>query len=197
MERKVVPFKITSTLSSSLLSRLNEAAEFHGIEDLRPFSTEKIVVAEWVQLKCRYGCTRYNRSWCCPPATPTPEKIRQILSEYSVALLLQSTHYLPHYYNDDSRKRTSLVRCWKGTVSLERMLFLEGYHKAFSLVGESCSLRRKCEYPENCRFPQEKRPSLESVSIDVIGTLRRLGIIPELVNDVKKPFKYYAVILVT
>jgi predicted metal-binding protein len=77
------------------------------------------------------------------------------------------------------------------------MLFLEGYHKAFSLVGESCSLRRKCEYPENCRFPQEKRPSLESVSIDVIGTLRRLGIIPELVNDVKKPFKYYAVILVT
>jgi len=196
MERKVISFKSANLLPQALLTRFREAAELYGIEDVRPFSPEDIVIADWVHLKCRYGCTLYNRSWCCPPATPTPEKVREILSEYSVALLLQSTHNLPSFYKDDGRKRASLVRCWKGTVGLERMLFLEGYHKAFSLVGESCSLCRNCAYPKNCRFPQEKRPSLESFSIDVIGTLHRLGITPKLAKNICEPFKYYAVILV-
>ena len=197
MERKVVSFRSTNSLPPSLLLRLSEAATLHAIENIHPFSPEEIIVAEWVQLKCRYGCTRYNRSWCCPPATPAPEKVREIISEYSVALLLESSHYLPNFYHDDGRKRASLVRCWKGTVSLERMLFLEGYHKAFSLVGESCSLCKKCVYPRNCRFPQEKRPSIESFSIDVIGTLQRLGFTPNLATDIREAFKYYAVILVT
>ncbi|MGA3116383.1 MAG: DUF2284 domain-containing protein [Syntrophobacteraceae bacterium] len=197
MERKVVSFRSTNSLPPSLLLRLSEAATLHAIENIHPFSPEEIIVAEWVQLKCRYGCTRYNRSWCCPPATPAPEKVREIISEYSVALLLESSHYLPNFYHDDGRKRASLVRCWKGTVSLERMLFMEGYHKAFSLVGESCSLCKKCVYPRNCRFPQEKRPSIESFSIDVIGTLQRLGFTPNLATDIREAFKYYAVILVT
>jgi len=197
MERKVVSFRSTNSLPPSLLLRLSEAATLHAIENIHPFSPEEIIVAEWVQLKCRYGCTRYNRSWCCHPATPAPEKVREIISEYSVALLLESSHYLPNFYHDDGRKRASLVRCWKGTVSLERMLFMEGYHKAFSLVGESCSLCKKCVYPRNCRFPQEKRPSIESFSIDVIGTLQRLGFTPNLATDIREAFKYYAVILVT
>lgn len=196
MEQKVVNFKSSSPLAPSLLARLNDAAALHGIESLRAFSPEEIVVAQWVQLKCRFGCALYNRSWCCPPATPSPEKVREILSEYSVAILLESVHSLPSFYQNDGRKRASLVRCWKGTVSLERLLFLEGYHKAFSLVGESCSLCKKCVYPKDCRFPREKRPSLESFSIDVIGTLQRLGISPKLAANVKEAFRYYAVILV-
>ncbi|MGA8571140.1 MAG: DUF2284 domain-containing protein [Desulfobaccales bacterium] len=197
MENKVVPFKTAGDLPFAMLQRLKEAGKNYGMESIHPFSTEDIIVAEWVSLKCLYGCSRYNRSWCCPPATPGPDKVRQILAEYSQALLLQSSHYLPQFYrDDDSRKRSTLVRCWKGTVGLERLLFLSGYHKAFSLVGESCALCKKCVYPSNCRFPQEKRPSLESFSIDVVGTLQRLGIEPKVASDVKEAFKYYAVILV-
>jgi predicted metal-binding protein len=196
MKNKVVPFKSAGDLPFATLQRLKEAGKKYGLQSLYPFSTEEIIVAEWVRLKCLYGCSRYNRSWCCPPATPDPEKVRQILSEYSQAILLQSSHYLPTIYRDDSRKRSTLVRCWKGTVSLERLLFLEGYHKAFSLVGESCALCKKCVYPNNCRFPQEKRPSLEAFSIDVVGTLHRLGIQPQVATDINQAFTYYAIILV-
>lgn len=197
MKNKVVPFKASGDLPFSMLQRLTETGKKYDLESIYPFSVKEIIVAEWVSLKCRYGCSRYNRSWCCPPATPGPDKVRQILAEYSQALLLQSSHYLPQFYRDDSRKRSTLVRCWKGTVSLERLLFLSGYHKAFSLVGESCALCKKCVYPSNCRFPQEKRPSLESFSIDVVGTLHRLGIRSELASDINEPFTYYAVILVS
>jgi predicted metal-binding protein len=196
MKNKVVPFQSSGELPFATLQLLKEAGKNYGLESITPFSAEDIIVAEWVSLKCRYGCSRYNRSWCCPPATPGPDKVRQILAEYSQALLLQSSHRMPQFYRDDVRKRSILVRCWKGTVSLERILFLEGYHKAFSLVGESCALCKKCVYPNNCRFPQEKRPSLESFSIDVIGTLHRLGIKPQVAKDINAAFSYYAIILV-
>jgi predicted metal-binding protein len=193
---KVVQFKSVGDLPFATLQNLREQAKKYGIDSVHPFSTEDIVVAEWVRLKCLYGCSRYNRSWCCPPATPEPAQVRQILSEYSQALLLRGIHQMPHFYRDDSRKRSVLIHCWKGTVSLERLLFLEGYHKAFSLVGESCALCKRCTYPNNCRFPQEKRPSIESFSIDVVGTLHRLGIQPNVAKEISEPFTYYAIILV-
>jgi predicted metal-binding protein len=87
------------------------------------------------------------------------------------------------------------VRYWKGTVSLERHLFLHGYDKAFSLVSGSCSLCKECAYPAACRFPTEKRPTIESLAVDVIGTLKNLGIDTKVARDPKELFKYYAVIL--
>ncbi len=196
MKNKVVAFKEHGKLTPSLIHRLKEAGRQYGLEEILPISAGDIIVAEWVQLKCRYGCTQYNRSWCCPPATPRPEKVRQILAEYSEALLLQSVHYVPEFYRNDKRKRARLVRCWKGTVSVERQLFLEGYYKAFSLVGESCALCKNCVYPKNCRFPQEKRPSLESFSVDVIGTVRSVGLEPQVASDPSDEYTYYAIILV-
>jgi predicted metal-binding protein len=196
MKNKVVPFKGSGNLPFPLLQRLKEAGKEFGLENIYPIRPENIVVADWVNIKCRYGCSRYNRSWCCPPATPSPDKVRQILSEYSEALLLQYTHWLPDFYRNDANKRKRMVQCWKGTVSLERLIFLEGYHKAFSLIGENCALCKDCVYPENCLFPQEKRPSVVSFSIDVVGTLHRLGITPHVATDVSAEFTYYAIILI-
>jgi predicted metal-binding protein len=197
MKNKVVPFKGSGHLPIPLLQRLKESGKEYGLEAIYPISAEEIAVAEWVNLKCRYGCVRYNRSWCCPPATPSPDKVRQILSEYSHAILLQYAHHLPQFYRDEKQKRMGMVRAWKGTVSLERLIFLEGYHKAFSLIGENCALCRDCAYPKNCLFPQEKRPSVVSFSIDVVGTLHRLGMTPHVATDVSGVFTYYAIILIS
>jgi predicted metal-binding protein len=74
-------------------------------------------------------------------------------------------------------------------------LFLEGYYKAFALVSGVCSLCKKCAYPEPCRFPQEKRPMIESFSIDVIGTLRNLGGTSHVAVNTGEVFNYYGIIL--
>jgi predicted metal-binding protein len=99
------------------------------------------------------------------------------------------------FYRNNGRKRALQVKCWKGTVGLERMLFLEGYYKAFSLVGECCALCKTCAYPVDCRFPQEKRPSVESFSIDVIGTLKNLGTTSQVATCTSDTFNYYGIIL--
>ena len=192
---KVVRFKTNPGISADLTRRLLEKGKPYGLTAVLPLEIEKIVVAEWVRLKCRYGCNRYGTNWCCPPATPRPAKVRAILKEYHLALMTIASKSCADFYLDNQRKRSVQVKCWKGTVSLERMLFLEGYYKAFSLVGECCALCKKCAYPDDCRFPQEKRPSIESFSIDVIGTLKNLGATIKVATRTSDAFNCYGLIL--
>jgi len=191
----VVEFRTAKGISHNLTQRLLQKGKSYGLNAIFPFGIDKIVVAEWVHLKCRYGCNQYNTNWCCPPATPKPDKVRSILSEYSRALLLVGSNSCADFYLNNQRKRVTQVRCWKGTVSLERLLFLEGYYKAFSLVGECCALCKECSYPDECRFPQEKRPSVESFSIDVIGTLKNLGTTSTVAAKTGETYNYYGIIL--
>ena len=191
----VVPFKKNNGMPSHLLQRLLEEGQKYDITAIFPIGADKIIVAEWVNLKCRYGCERYNTNWCCPPATPDSERTRRILSEYSTALLLVGSKSHPNFCMNNAKKRTVQIRCWKGTIVMERRLFLEGYYKAFSLVGECCALCKKCTYPQDCRFPQEKRPSVESFSIDVIGTLHNLGLNSQVAVNKADTFNYYGIIL--
>lgn len=194
---KAVQFKDDSEplISKALLRQLLIKGRQYGLNDITPMSIDKIALAQWVGLKCRYGCNKYNTNWTCPPATPGPEEIRGTLGEYTVALFLEGTKHCPDFYRNNHRKRAAQVRCWKGTVILERMLFLQGYYKAFSLVGECCALCKECAFPENCRFPQEKRPSVESCSIDVIGTLHNLKRSSRVATETNDSFNYYAIIL--
>lgn len=191
----MVPFKAGEGISHTLTQRLLRKGRSYGLDAIFPFRIDKIEVAEWVHLKCRYGCNQYNTNWCCPPATPSPDKVRAILAEYSTALLLVGSTSCSDFYRNNARKRSSQVRCWKGTISLERTLFLEGYYKAFSLVGECCALCKECAYPDDCRFPQEKRPSVESFSIDVIGTLKNLGTTSTVAAETCETYSYYGIIL--
>jgi predicted metal-binding protein len=191
----IVPFKSDAGISADLQQRLLEKGKKYGLTAVIPFSVDRIIVAHWVHLKCRYGCNKYNTNWCCPPATPNPDKVRKIIDEYNMALLLIGSKHCADFYRNNARKRGMQVKCWKGTVCLERLLFLEGYYKAFSLVGECCALCRECAYPDSCRFPQEKRPSVESFSIDVFGTLNNLGATSNVATSTNETFNYYAIIL--
>lgn len=196
MNKNILPFRPDYGIPSPLMRELLERGKQFNITEIIPFSPEEITVAQWVNLKCRYGCSKYGSSWCCPPATPPPEKVENLISEYSLAMLLVGIQNFPEFYLENRQKRLKQVRTWKGTLSLERFLFLEGYYKAFSLVGESCALCKECAYPDECRFPRERRPSLESLSIDVIGTLKKLGKTPRIAKHHCESYSYYAVILV-
>jgi predicted metal-binding protein len=194
--RNLIPFKSSKELiPESLLKTLKAKGRDYGLVDVIPIAAEDIQVAQWVTLKCRYGCKRYNSSWCCPPATPGPEEVKEILKEYHSALILVGRHRSPDFYSRGINRRLQQIQCWKGSVSLERCLFLEGYYKAFALVGEVCVLCKECSYPAECKFPQERRPTVESFSIDVIGTLQGLGITTSVARDLNEAFSYFSIIL--
>ncbi len=193
--KKSASFRGQIDIPNEIVMDISAKGKKYGIESIKSFKVEKFELGEWVGLKCRYGCSQFGTNWSCPPATPDLSQARAIISEYSLALLLTGTQKCTNFYVNNSKKRSEQVRYWKGTVSIERQLFLHGYDKALSLVAGSCALCKECAYPEACRFPTEKRPTIESLGIDVIGTLKNLGIDTKVAKDPKELFKYYAVIL--
>jgi predicted metal-binding protein len=174
---------------------VRRTAQALGFREVYPLPAAKIVIANWVGLKCRYGCANYGTSWCCPPATPDPQTMQALLSEYELALLLVSENRNEQFYRNSAEKRRRQVKQWKATVRLERELFLMGYYKAFGLPSESCALCKKCAYPRPCKFPNEKRPSLEACSIDVFRTIQHLGITGRLAHGVGDTYNSYSLVM--
>jgi predicted metal-binding protein len=193
--KKAKSFRGNNNISEQLLRSLLERHRTYGLEKIIPFPIEKIDVAEWVSLKCQFGCSQYNTNWCCPPASPDLAKVKAVLQEYSQALLLIGSRKCKDFYLNNAKRRAERVRSWKEVVGIERQLFLEGYDKAISLVSGSCALCKKCTYPEACRFPKERRPPIEAFSIDLIGTLKNLGLSTPVAQETDDTFNYYAIIL--
>ena len=177
------------------IKKLAQLGKKYNIHEVIPLKTSDICVAQWVRLKCKYGCKNYGTSWCCPPETPESDKTRNLLNEYEKALLVCGSTTNGHFHRDNQKKRLVQMNGWKGAVTLERRLFLEGYYKAFALVPERCPLCKVCTYPNDCKFPMERRPSVESCSIDVFQTLRTIGKDFRIEKDVKAKYNYYSIIL--
>ena len=67
--------------------------------------------------------------------------------------------------------------------------------KSYDLVSENCALCKDCAYPDNCLFPMERRPSVESCSIDIFQTLRNIGKPFKIAHDVTDEYHCYSIIL--
>jgi predicted metal-binding protein len=153
-----------------------------AIKGIRPIPASRISVADWVRLKCMYGCTLYGRSWSCPPASPSLEEARKILREYRTALFVT---FKP---GKDAGKMNEIL------LEMERKLFLEGYCKAFAFFPSPCSLCKKCAYPKDCKHPGKKRPTPEAMGIDVFRTAANAGIRMDVLKE-KKPFSMSTLVL--
>ena len=52
----------------------------HGFHDFKWVGTDKIVVAQWVRLRCMFGCQNYGKKGTCPPNVPSVEECRTLIS---------------------------------------------------------------------------------------------------------------------
>jgi len=159
----------------SLQEYLDKALSM-GMTNVKIIDTKTVVVANWVRLKCQYGCGSYGRHLTCPPYSPTPDYTKKMVNEYTKALLMQIEKIPPKREMEFSRKLRRIV------AGLERELFLDGYHRAFGMASGPCRLCRTCDTEEPCRYPDEARPSMEACGIDVYQTVRNNGFKLEVVK---------------
>lgn len=99
--------KVSSDRPESVAAR----AISMGATAAKIIPAKHVFVAEWVSVKCQFGCGMYGDSLCCPPHSPTPEKTGRMLEGYSTAVLL---------HGHDGRALKELA------VSLEAEAFLAG-----------------------------------------------------------------------
>ena len=115
-----------------------------GITRAKIIDTRTISVANWVRLKCQFGCGGYGKRLTCPPYSPTPEYTQKMVSEYRKALLMQIENIPPSKEHRVSQNLKRIV------ADLERDIFLDGYYKAFGMTSGPCRLCRTCSTKKPC-----------------------------------------------
>ena len=149
-----------------------------GAKDAKIITTDSVVIAEWVRLKCQFGCGGYGHSLTCPPYSPTPEQTEKILKDYTHALLIHGEEY------------TDIQEI---VASLEREIFLDGNWKVFGLGSGPCELCTRCG--KFCKYPRKARPAMEACGIDVYSTVRQNGFPLEVVKSRRCKANYYGMVL--
>ena len=74
--------------NSNQFQKYTDQAVLLGVKEAKIIPVDTIVTAEWVRLKCQYGCSGYNKRLTCPPFSPTPDETRRILQEFRSVLLI-------------------------------------------------------------------------------------------------------------
>ncbi len=180
--------------------------------DIKIISTKSVVVADWVRLKCRYGCSAYGKHLCCPPYAPAPEETRRAISEYDTAILVrfvakQKMDLLPGHTHHSLWD--SLTQMHRIIYELERKAFLCGFYKAFGMGALPCTLCDVCIaekkldknetiYPFDmlkCRHKDIMRPSMEACGIDVFKTLKNAGYSLTILKDYAESLVLFGMVL--
>ena len=153
-----------------------------GVKGACIISPGDVETAAWVWLKCRFGCDGYGQTLVCPPYSPTPQQMREILDSYNRAILI---HFAPK------------TRIKATVVDLEREFFLCSAWKVFGIGAGSCSLCDECNMEkQQCLNPEHARPAMEACGIDVFSTVKKAGFPIEVVRTKRQCPNYYGLILI-
>jgi predicted metal-binding protein len=136
-----------------------------GADAAQIIPTDQVMVADWVRLKCQYGCGQ--------------------------AFLLRMER-AGGGWKEETRQRRQMSEV---VADLERELFLAGYHRAWGMGSGPCSLCAECDLSGPCRFPHQARPSMEACGIDVYTTVRQAGWEIEVVQALEAPFRLFGLVL--
>jgi predicted metal-binding protein len=164
-----------------------------GFADFRWLDPREIVVAEWVRMKCLYGCREYGKNAACPPNAPSVDACARFFREYTKAAVF---HFAKTVERPEDR------HAWSRKLNLELLrleeeVFRAGYVKAFLLFFDSCGICLECAAERTaCKEPRLARPTPDAMAMDVYSTVRKIGYPIQVLSDYDQEMNRYAFLLV-
>jgi predicted metal-binding protein len=164
-----------------------------GYDDFRWIDPREIVVAQWVRMKCAFGCPDYGKNATCPPNVPSVTDCGLFFREYSRAAIF---HFRKSFEQPEDRHAwTRKVN--RNLLDLERAVFLSGYHRVFLLFMDTCGFCAPCAGDRGqCKEPRAARPTPESMAVDVFTTVRKTGYSIEVLTDTSQEMNRFAFLMV-
>jgi predicted metal-binding protein len=173
--------------------RLEALFKKQGYTDFKWIDPHDIIVAQWVRMKCMFGCGDYGNIASCPPSVPSVSECREFFSEYKAGVIFRFAKAVEK--PEDRFAWTKKVN--QGLVKLERKVFLSGYHKAFVMVIDSCTLCDDCSGDRgSCTNPRLSRPTPEALAVDVYSIVRQYGLPVQVLKDYSETMNRYAFLLI-
>jgi predicted metal-binding protein len=165
----------------------------HGYRDFKWIDPQKIVVAQWVRMKCLFGCNEYGKTGTCPPSVPSVSDCERFFRDYTQAVVFRFEKKVDK--PEDRFEWTKKINLT--LLELERAVFVSGYRKAFLLPMDSCGLCESCPgMRQKCKEPKMARPTPEALGMDVFATVRSIGFPIEVLADYEQTMNRYAFLLI-
>ena len=165
----------------------------HSFLDFKWLDAKKIVVSEWVRMKCMFGCPSYGQKASCPPNVPSVAECERFFQDYTDAVIF---HFEKKVDKPEDRypwARQVNAKLWK----LERDVFLLGYRKAFLLYMNPCDLCENCsESRAYCLNKKYARPAPEAMAVDVFSTVKQVGYPIAVLRDYAETMNRYAFLMI-
>jgi predicted metal-binding protein len=172
---------------------LDNVFRSHGFNRFSWINAADIVVAQWVRVKCMFGCWEYGQSATCPPNVPSVEECERFFREYEDAVLF----HFPKTVPDPQERYEWSKQVDLDLVQVEREVFLAGYRKAFLLAMGSCSLCAECtKERDTCKNMKSARPTAEAFAVDLFATVQKYGYPIKVVEDYDEEMNRYAILLI-
>jgi predicted metal-binding protein len=180
-------------LSAEQHKKIDDILHSHGYSDYKWIDPKRIIVSQWVRMKCMFGCGEYGHAGACPPNTPSVPECDQFFKEYDDAIIL---HFEGKMDNPEDRHAWS-AKINAKLVELERAVFLTGYERAFLFFMDSCCFCRECTgNRDTCAQPRMARPAPEAMAVDVYSTVRRFGFELAVRTDYEQKMDRFAFLMV-
>jgi predicted metal-binding protein len=163
-----------------------------GFTDFRWLDARDILVAEWVRMKCLFGCPDYGKNAACPPNTPPVEACERFFHEYRRVVVF---HFAKTVDKPEDR------HAWSRKINLELLkieneVFKAGFVKAFLLPMDSCNYCLDCPGVRTaCKDLKRARPSPDAMAMDVFATVRKIGYRVQVLADYGQEMNRYAFLL--
>jgi predicted metal-binding protein len=165
----------------------------HGYSDFKWIDPQKIVVSQWVRMKCMFGCGEYGHGGACPPNVPSVAECERFFGEYTHAVILRFEKKVGR--PEDRHKWTRGVNT--KLLKLEREVFLAGYERVFLMFMDSCCMCGDCTGKRaECRQPRSARPAPEAMAVDVYSTVRQFGFPVQVLTEYTQAMNRYAFLMV-
>ncbi len=160
--------------------------------DFRWIDPREIIVAQWVRVKCTFGCADYGLG-TCPPHTPSVEECERFFKEYESGIIIRLSKFADKnsYPGEWSKEMTGKL------LNIEREIFLKGFQKALLLNQTCCTLCGDCSGNRvDCKDKARSRPSPESFAVDVYQTVRNSGMEINVVAENPAEMHRIAILLI-
>ena len=174
------------------MNEIDSIIHGQGFNDFTWINARDIEVAQWVRVKCQFGCPDYGLG-TCPPNTPSVDECKTFFKEYKKAVVIRLS---VNADKDDYPSGWSKLMT-KKLLEIEKQIFLKGFPKVFLLNQTCCNICADCTGDRlQCSDKTNSRPSPESFAVDVYNTLKNSGIELYVVNHNPSDITRIALIMI-
>ncbi len=149
------------------VEELIEMAKETGFTAWKPLDVASLELRSEVRDMCADNtCGRYEKCWSCPPGCGTLDECMERLRQHTIGILVQTIGDIEDSFDVEAMMEISQEH--KDNFSAMYARLRETEPNVLALGAGSCSICRKCSYPDApCRFPEKMISSMEAYGMVV------------------------------